>query len=81
MTQPAQSTLGNPLAAVQMRPICVNPEGPNANRPETLTNDFFVNLLDMNRKWQKSASSAGVLKGSDRATCELKGMGTGVVRR
>jgi catalase-peroxidase len=37
-------------------------------RPETLTNDYFVNLLDMNTKWQKSASAEGVLEGSDRTT-------------
>ena len=37
-------------------------------RPEILTNDFFVNLLDMNTKWQKSATSEGVLEGRDRAT-------------
>ena len=41
-------------------------------RTETLTNDFFVNLLDMNTKWQKSATSEGVLEGHDRATGELK---------
>jgi len=46
------------------------------NRPETLTNDFFVNLLDMNTKWQKSAASEGVLEGRDRATGELKWTGT-----
>ena len=45
-------------------------------RPETLTNDFFVNLLDMNTKWQKSATSEGVLEGRDRATGELKWTGT-----
>lgn len=45
-------------------------------RPGTLTNDFFVNLLDMNTKWQKSASSEGVLEGTDRATGELKATGT-----
>jgi catalase-peroxidase len=45
-------------------------------RPETLTNDFFVNLLDMNTKWQKSAASEGVLEGRDRATDELKWTGT-----
>ncbi len=39
-------------------------------RPETLTNDFFVNLLDMSTKWQKSAASEGVLEGRDRATGE-----------
>ena len=45
-------------------------------RPGTLTNDFFVNLLDMNTKWQKSAASEGVLEGRDRATGELKWTGT-----
>ena len=39
--------------------------------PETLTNDFFVNLLDMSTKWQKSATE-GVLEGRDRKTGELK---------
>jgi catalase-peroxidase len=41
-------------------------------RPGTLTNDFFVNLLDMNTKWQKSAASEGLLEGQDRATSEHK---------
>jgi catalase-peroxidase len=45
-------------------------------RPETLTNDFFVNLLDMNTKWQKSATSEGVLEGRDRATGKHKWTGT-----
>jgi catalase-peroxidase len=45
-------------------------------RPETLTNDFFVNLLDMKTKWQKSAASEGVLEGRDRATGQLKWTGT-----
>jgi catalase-peroxidase len=45
-------------------------------QPEKLTNDFFVNLLDMNTKWQKSATSKGVLEGRDRATDELKWTGT-----
>jgi catalase-peroxidase len=45
-------------------------------RPEMLTNDFFVNLLDMNTKWQKSATSEGVLEGHDRASGELKWTGT-----
>ncbi|MDR3772083.1 MAG: catalase/peroxidase HPI [Terracidiphilus sp.] len=45
-------------------------------RPGTLTNDFFVNLLDMNTKWQKSAASEGVLEGRDRATGALKWTGT-----
>ncbi len=41
-----------------------------------MTNDFFVNLLDMRTKWQKSAASDGVLEGRDRATGELKWTGT-----
>jgi len=46
------------------------------NRPETLTNDFFVNLLDMKTKWQKSVKSEGVLEGYNRATGELMWTGT-----
>ncbi|HZP06612.1 MAG TPA: catalase/peroxidase HPI [Terracidiphilus sp.] len=41
-------------------------------RPETLTNDFFVNLLDMGTKWQKSEASESVLEGRDRKTGQLK---------
>ncbi len=48
------------------------------NRPETLTNDFFVNLLDMNTKWQASSTSEGVYEGHDRATDKLKWTGTRV---
>jgi catalase-peroxidase len=47
------------------------------NRPETLTNDFFVNLLDMNTKWQPSTSE-GVYEGHDRATGKIKWTGTRV---
>ncbi len=45
-------------------------------RPETLTNDFFVNLLDMDTKWQKSAASDSVMEGLARVTGELKWTGT-----
>jgi catalase-peroxidase len=48
------------------------------HRPETLTNDFFVNLLDMNTKWQASATSEGVFEGRDRATDKIKWTGTRV---
>src|SRR5262249_55245348 len=48
------------------------------NRPETLTNDFFVNLLDMNTKWQASSTSEAVFEGRDRATGEVKWTGTRV---
>jgi len=45
-------------------------------RPGTLTNDFFVNLLDIGIKWTKSATSLGVLDGRDRKTGELKWTGS-----
>ncbi len=44
--------------------------------PETLTNDFFVNLLDMSTAWQPSANAEGVLEGRDRVTGQLKWTGT-----
>ena len=44
----------------------------------TLTNDFFVNLLDMGTQWQPSAGSEGVFEGRDRKTNEIKGTGTRV---
>jgi catalase-peroxidase len=47
-------------------------------RPETLTNDFFVNLLDMNTQWQESATSEGVYEGRDRSTGKVKWSGTAV---
>jgi catalase-peroxidase len=46
--------------------------------PETLTNDFFVNLLDMNTKWEPSSASEGVYEGRDRATGKIKWTGTRV---
>ena len=45
-------------------------------RPGVLSNDFFVNLLDMRTKWQKSTNAEGVLEGRDRSTGELKWTGT-----
>jgi catalase-peroxidase len=48
------------------------------SRPETLTNDFFVNLLDMNTKWEPSSASEGVYEGRDRATGKTKWTGTRV---
>ena len=48
------------------------------SRPGTLTNDFFVNLLDMNTEWQVSSDCEHVFEGRDRATDELKGTGSAV---
>jgi catalase-peroxidase len=47
-------------------------------RPETLTNDFFVNLLDMGTEWQPSAGSTELFEGRDRKTNEVKWTGTRV---
>ncbi len=47
-------------------------------RPGALTNDFFVNLLDMNTKWQVSSASKDVFEGRDHRTGELKWTGTAV---
>ncbi len=48
------------------------------SRPGTLTNDFFVNLLDMSTTWKASADDENVFEGCDRATGELKWTGTRV---
>ncbi len=53
-----------------------SPHGVFTQRPEVLSNDFFVNLLDMRTQWQKSTTSDGVLEGRDRSTGELKWVGT-----
>jgi catalase-peroxidase len=47
-------------------------------RSETLTNDFFVNLLDMSTQWQPAAGSEGLYEGRDRKTNEVKWTGTRV---
>jgi len=47
-------------------------------RPETLTNDFFVNLLDMGTEWMPSSEDADVFEGRDRATGKVKWTGTRV---
>jgi len=47
-------------------------------RPGTLTNDFFVNLLDMNIAWEASSASEDVFEGRDRGTGEVKWTGTAV---
>jgi catalase-peroxidase len=48
------------------------PHGVLTDRPGTLTNDFFVNLLDMGTEWKASASAENVYEGRDRATGEIR---------
>jgi catalase-peroxidase len=55
-----------------------SPHGVFTRRPETLTNDFFVNLLDMSTQWQPSSGSEGVYEARDRKTNDVKWTGTRV---
>jgi catalase-peroxidase len=55
-----------------------SPHGVFTKRPETLTNDFFVNLLDMSTTWKATAEDDCVFEGRDRATGALKWTGTRV---
>ena len=48
------------------------------NKPETLTNDFFVNLLDMNTTWKEVDRSETIFEGKDRKTNKVKWTGTRV---
>jgi len=55
-----------------------SPYGVFTERPETLTNDFFVNLLDMGTEWKATSDDEDVFEGRDRATGEVKWTGTRV---
>jgi catalase-peroxidase len=53
-------------------------DGVFTTQPEVLTNDFFVNLLDMSTEWKASSTAEGSFEGLDRATGEIKWTGTRV---
>ena len=55
-----------------------SPHGVFTERPEALTNDFFVNLLDMGTEWKAVSKDADVFEGRDRATGKVKWTGTRV---
>ena len=76
LTAPQMTALVGGLRALNAN-FGQSKNGVFTNRPETLTNDFFVNLLDMKTKWQPSATE-GVYEGRDRATGEIKWTGTRV---
>ncbi|MCH9696219.1 MAG: catalase/peroxidase HPI [Gammaproteobacteria bacterium] len=65
-----------------MRALDANVDGSRhgvfTERPGMLSNDFFVNLLDMSTKWSKSSSTDGVYEGHDRVSGELKWLATPV---
>jgi catalase-peroxidase len=75
LTGPEMTVLIGGLRALNAN-VGQTKHGVFTKQPEALTNDFFVNLLDMKTKWQKSATSEGVLEGLDRATGERKWTGT-----
>ncbi|MBL0217246.1 MAG: catalase/peroxidase HPI [Myxococcales bacterium] len=75
LTAPEMTVLVGGLRALGAN-VGQSAHGVFTKRPGALTNDFFVNLLDMGTKWQPSAGDAGVLEGRDRATGQLKWTGT-----
>jgi catalase-peroxidase len=77
LTAPELTVLLGGLRALNAN-FAQSKHGVFTNRPGTLTNDFFVNLLDMRTKWQPSATEKGVYEGRDRATGEVKWTGTRV---
>jgi catalase-peroxidase len=77
LTAPEMTVLVGGLRALDAN-FGQSKHGVFTNRPGTLTNDFFVNLLDMNTKWQPTSASEGVYEGRDRATGEMKWTGTRV---
>ena len=66
------------LGGLRVLKIGANDHGILTDRPETLTNDFFLNLLSMDTVWQPKAGEEGVYEGHDRKTGALKWTGTRV---
>ena len=71
LTAPEMTVLIGGLRALNAN-VGQSAHGVFTHRPGTLSNDFFVNLLDMRTAWQKSATAPGVLEGRDRQTGEVK---------
>jgi catalase-peroxidase len=77
LTAPEMTVLVGGMRALNAN-FAQSKHGVFTNRPGGLTNDFFVNLLDMNTMWQASSTSEGVFEGRDRATGEIKWTATRV---
>ena len=71
LTAPEMTVLVGGMRALNAN-VGQSRHGVFTSRPETLTNDFFVNLLDIRTAWRPSASTENVYEGRDRATGELK---------
>ncbi len=77
LTVPEMTVLVGGLRALQAN-AGESRHGVFTDRPGTLSNDFFVNLLDMSTKWTKSSAAEGIYEGRDRATGELRWTATPV---
>ena len=75
LTAPEMTVLVGGMRALNAN-VGQSTHGVFTTRPGSLSNDFFVNLLDMKTKWQKSTTTEGVLEGRDRSTNELRWTGT-----
>jgi len=77
LTPPEMTVLVGGLRALNVN-SGQSKHGVLTDRPGTLTNDFFVNLLDMGTEWKPSGSDANVYEGRDRASGQVKWTGTAV---
>ena len=77
LTAPEMTVLVGGLRVLNTN-VGKTPHGVFTQRPGTLTNDFFVNLLDMGTEWKAAADSTNVFEGHDRSTGALKWTGTRV---
>ncbi|MGF9564578.1 catalase/peroxidase HPI [Neorhizobium sp. BT27B] len=75
LTAPEMSVL---VGGLRVLTVGQPKHGVFTNRPEALTNDFFVNLLDMGTVWSPLAGARGIYEGRDRTSHELKWTGTRV---
>ncbi|MEJ0028789.1 MAG: catalase/peroxidase HPI [Rhizomicrobium sp.] len=77
LTAPEMTVLIGGLRALNAN-VAKSPHGVFTKRPETLTNDVFVNLLDIGTEWKPASADADVFEGHDRASGELKWIATRV---
>ena len=77
LTAPEMTVLVGGMRALNSN-IGQSQHGVLTDRPETLTNDFFVNLLDMDTEWSATSEDEGVFEGRDRATGDLRWTATRV---
>jgi catalase-peroxidase len=77
LTAPEMTVLLGGLRVLNVN-VGQSPHGVFTQRPGTLTNDFFVNLLDMGTQWQPCSKEADLFEGRDRKTGQVKWTGTRV---